>query len=93
MVELWRNPSGEVKLSTAPNRESAGGLSGGAPSTGGLSGGSSSSTEDDARKITELRDLVASLKAEIENVSGLQYRAGEAAPLQRTTPKSQNSRM
>lgn len=60
MKELWRNPSGDVKLSNGtPNQTSA---------AAGVSNGNSISSEDDA-KIRELRGIIASLKAELEKVS------------------------
>lgn len=57
-MELWRDPSGEVKITT----NSSYGVT---PSPANTL----SSTEDSA-KITELRKTVASLKSEIETVSG-----------------------
>lgn len=56
MVELKRNPGGEVQLTTVPN---AAKLS--------LECSSTVSPEDSA-KIAELRNTIASLKADIEKV-------------------------
>ena len=56
MVELWRDPSGDVKLTTN------------SPYAVTPSPGNTLSSED-STKIVELRKIVASLKSEIETVS------------------------
>ena len=59
MVELWHNPSGEVQLSNVPNKTKT-----------ALGGSSGSSSSEDNAEIMELRNTIASLKAEIEMVRG-----------------------
>lgn len=55
MVELKRNPGGEVQLSTVPN-----------PAKVSLE--CSTVSAEDSAKIAELRNTIASLKADIEKV-------------------------
>lgn len=55
MVELWKNPSGDIQVTSVTNNVSNPALT------------DSNSAEDNA-KITELRNTIASLKAEIESV-------------------------
>ena len=62
MVELWRNPSGEVTLNTVPNS-----------SAKAASSQDSNLSAEDAAKIAELRNTIASLKKEIGEVKKKNY--------------------
>ena len=65
MVELYRNPSGEVNLSTVPQASSGGNRKNEIIITTNDSGASS---EDNA-KIAKLRATIESLKTQIKAVS------------------------
>ena len=57
MVSLWKNPSGEVTLTSVPVVTATAAAGGAGPSA------------EDVEKIRELRNIISSLRSELKTVS------------------------